>query len=460
MPRLLAACAALAALPFVSWAGDPPTKTIIRFNVAPAAAPKAALKYLLLPDLKEMEPGNAAQGWMKCFFEQQNFFFSKDSVANREKWQTMPLKDLPVEKLRDYGGAALRQADRAARMDRVDWQLLAELKKDGVHTLLPEIQSMRMLAAALKVRFRAEVAERRFDDATRTAKTMFALARHMDEGPTLIVGLVGIAIASLTVGPLEEMIDQPGCPNLYWALTDLPEPFISLRKPAQGERCWTFKDFQDFDVPTPISDAQAEVALARFEKFVQKLTEEHKKDVRAWIGKRARDEAHLKAARARLVDSGKSARAVARMPAVQVMLLDQTRELEERHDAALKWLSVPYWKAQAAGAGSTPTRQEKEWLLTDLVPAVSKVHRAQARLQQRLALLRVVEALRLHAAAHGGKLPARLADVEVLLPVDPFTGQPFIYKVDGKKAIIQGTPPRGDEKVALYNVQIELTIRK
>ena len=93
------------------------------------------------------------------------------------------------------------------------------------------MQQLRSLARALKVRFRAEVALGRFDDAIRTAKTMFAMSRHLGEHPTLIGDLVGMAIASMAIGPLEEMLEQPGCPNLYWALTNLPEPPGS---PGQG----------------------------------------------------------------------------------------------------------------------------------------------------------------------------------------------------------------------------------
>src|SRR5207302_5299370 len=110
--------------------------------------------------------------------------------------------------------------------------------RDGINLLLPEVQWLRHLASALKVRFRAEVADKRFDDAVRTAKTMLALARHLGEHPTMIAELVGVAIAYLTLGPLEEMIGQPGCPNLYWALTQLPEPFIDLRQGVQGERAF------------------------------------------------------------------------------------------------------------------------------------------------------------------------------------------------------------------------------
>src|SRR5207248_7742508 len=110
------------------------------------------------------------------------------------------------------------------------------VKTDGTSLLLPDLQKMRELANSLRDRFRDEVAARRFDDALTTAKTMFAMSRHMGEHPTLIGDLVAIAIAYVTIGPLEEMLEQPGCPNLYWALTNLPSPLISLDKGLEGER--------------------------------------------------------------------------------------------------------------------------------------------------------------------------------------------------------------------------------
>ena len=57
-----------------------------------------------------------------------------------------------------------------------------------------------------------------------------------------------------------------------------------------------------------------------------------------------------------------------------------------------------------------------------------------------IALLCCVEALRMYAAEHDGKLPARLDDIPLPLPVDPATGKPFIYKVDGKTAHLDGAP--------------------
>src|SRR5260370_22291422 len=186
MSRTLSLCALLAAMPALCQAEDKPSEALVILKVHPMLAPKPALKYELLPDLKEMNRGNPIQGYLKCFMEQQHFFFNRDSEQNREKWAEMPLKELPLKELRGYGGGALRQADYAARLDTPDWQILLKAKSDGIRLLLPEVQQLRSLGFALKVRFRGEIADGRFDDAIATAKTMFALARHMEAHPSLI----------------------------------------------------------------------------------------------------------------------------------------------------------------------------------------------------------------------------------------------------------------------------------
>ena len=209
------------------------SETLIRLRVSPAPAPKPALKYQLLPELAEMNPGNPVQGYMKCFMEQQKFFFDKAAFDRREKLLAMPLKELQGQDMLEYGGFPLTQADWAARLDTPDWQVLLKIKSDSFALLVPELQEIRLLANPLKVRFRSEVASGRFDRAMHTAKTMFAMARHLGEHPTLIGTLVGLSMANSAIGPLEELIEQPGSPNLYWALTALPAPLVSVEMGAR-----------------------------------------------------------------------------------------------------------------------------------------------------------------------------------------------------------------------------------
>jgi hypothetical protein len=442
-----------------------PTETIIRLNVHPMTAPQPALRYLLLPELRELNPGNPVQNYLRCFMEQQNFFFDRDSFTRREKLSVAPLNELPARELLNYGGAALRHADWAARLDKADWQLLLKLKTDGIGLLLPDLQQMRMLASALKVRFRAEVALCRFEDALRTAKTMFALSRHCGEHPTLIGELVGIAIAAVTIGPLEEMLEQPGCPNLYWALTNLPNPMIDVALGMEGERASILGEFRDLDEVNPMTEEQINKVVVYFEKLLvlaQVGRNQPINRIRQWLDARHKDAEKVNAARRRLIDYGHPAERINRFPADQVLLLEQKLDYEVRRDEVMKLMKLPAWQFAPLIVEDKPGKNKGAFdkgIFSEFVPAIVKVRWAQARLEQRIGLLRHVEALRLYAAEHDGRLPQTLAEVSVPLPDDPITGKPYLYKLEGSTAHLRNTAPKGLEKNPGANIHYEISVR-
>jgi hypothetical protein len=415
---------------------------VIRLTVDPMPAPKPALRYLLLPELKEITPGNPIPNYLKCFFDQ-------DFSIEEEK----------------LGRAALRQADRAARMDKPDWGLLHKVKTDGIGLLLPDLQKTRSLAAGLQDRFREEVALRHFDDALYTAKTMFAMSCHIGEHPTLIGDLVAIAIAYITLGPLEAMLEQPGCPNLYWALTNLPHPLISLDRGLQGERVLIQGELSRLDDRAPMTPEQIKTFIVYLDKIREFVPRKGDMSTRAWLNARTKDESVVRAARRRLVEVGLKEELVARFPADQVMLLDDKRQFEVMRDEEMKLMNLPTWEAEAriieveARIAKVQKSAERSVLAT-FVPSLRKVRRAQGRLEQRIALLRHVEALRMYAAEHKGQLPEKLADIDVPLPLDPFSGKPFRYTREGAVGHLRGSPPVGEEKTPVYNIHYEITIRK
>jgi hypothetical protein len=401
------------------------------------AAPKPALRYQLLPELKEMNPGNPIPNYLRALLEE-------DFASSR---QTLP-------------ASALRAADRAARLDKPDWQILLKVRTDGIGLLLPDLQKMRTLAASLQMRFQEEVGQHRFDDALVTAKTMFAMSRHVGEHPTLIGDLVGIAIAFVTIAPLDEMLQQPGCPNLYWALTNLPSPLVSLEKGLQGERALIQAELRELDDSAPMTADQLKKLVAHIDRLRASEGETNKKikSTRQWLDERTKNEESLAAARARLVEVGISEERLKQFPADQVILLDEKREYEVRRDEATKFMPLPTWEAEALQRQLKQSKEDS--LFGFLLPALQKVRRAQGRLEQRIALLRHVEALRLYAAEHDGKLPEKLSDFPVPPPPDPFTGKPFRYDVDGATAHFRGSPPPGEEKNPAFNVHYEVTLQK
>jgi hypothetical protein len=138
-------------------------------------------------------------------------------------------------------------------------------------------------------------------------------------------------------------------------------------------------------------------------------------------------------------------------------------------DDMIKLQSVPYYEAaprlrvldarfkaeqeKAGGVGLT--------IASMLVPACHKVRAAHVRIERQLAALRCVEAVRLYAASHAGKPPAKLDDVkETPIPLDPRTGKPFVYKAEGNTATIEGPAPDGEKPFIDNFVRYTVTLKK
>ena len=172
--------------------------------------------------------------------------------------------------------------------------------------------------------------------------------------------------------------------------------------------------------------------------------------MRAWLDARTKDEAVVSAARRRLVEYGLPEERLLRFPADQVILLDEKREFEVRFDDVMKTINLPCLAGRSAGRPDQGEEGSRHCSPMPWCRPSTSVRRAQARLDQRIALLRHVEALRLYAAEHDGTLPAKLSDVSVPLPVDPFTGKPFRYEVSGNTAHLRGTSARGRGKDPVF----------
>ncbi|MBA4187107.1 MAG: hypothetical protein C0467_03730 [Planctomycetaceae bacterium] len=433
-------------------------KWIIPLTVDATATPRPALKYRLLPELRELQTGNQIQAFYKCFFEQNYLFHNKESTDNQQKWMDAPLKELAgVKELVGYGGTAAKQANYAARLDAVDWQITNQAKAEGVYLLLPDVQQMRSLATVLKVRVRGEIARGEFDNAIQTLQTMFALGRIFNDHPTLIGHLVGIAITSSALAEVEEFVQEPGAPNLFWALTDLPTPFIDLRKGSQGEKLLVSKEFEILGKGTSVEDRELKALLKRFDPLVG-LSNGGKFDMKpsVWYAVRAEDKAEVTAARDRLSKLNPKPAELDKFSTLQTILADDFSQYEVDLDEFVKWSNLPFWQLPADFA----TQKRAAGPFGELLPAWYKVMLAKVRLQQHFALIVVGESIRAYAAVNSGKLPGSLDAVKLPLPVDPVTGKPFAYEVKDDKAVLSATPPADQIKNPAHNRVYEITIRK
>ena len=60
---------------------------------------------------------------------------------------------------------------------------------------------------------------------------------------TLIQMLISAAMTQMMAVPLEDLIQAPAAPNLYWALANLPRPFLDLAPAMEGEKHVLEKEF-------------------------------------------------------------------------------------------------------------------------------------------------------------------------------------------------------------------------
>ncbi|AMV23730.1 hypothetical protein VT84_04910 [Gemmata sp. SH-PL17] len=440
--------------------GQPPIepkdgKYVVEFTVDAVAPARPALKHRLLPDPRDLQPGNQIQAFYKCFFEQNKLFHAKESTDKQQKWNTAPLKDLVTEKeLVNYGGGAVKQAFYAARLDAVNWELTHQARVEGVELLLPDVQQMRMLTTVMKVRARGEIARGEFGAALQTLQAQFALARTFNEHPTLIGHLVGIALGMVAATELEEFVQQPGAPNLFWALTDLPRPLIDLRKGHEGERRLVGKEYDVLRKAVQVSEPELTARIKMLDT-INGLGDGKSATPSAWCAKQSRDKDAVAAATTRLTEAGHKADALAKLSPLQVILMDDFLQYENELDDNMKWTNVPFWRAPADFG-----TQKHPGAFGTLLPVYKKVTLARVRLEQLVAQLTVVEAVRAHAAENGGQLPTALDAVKLPLPIDPISGKLFVYEVKENRATIRGTPPPGQEQWPTSNRVYEVTVRK
>jgi hypothetical protein len=293
------------------------------------------------------------------------------------------------------------------------------------------------------------------------------MGRSIAQGPTVIQDLVGVAITALMLKEVEGLMQMPDSPNLYWALTALPDPMIDMHSSLENEREVVFVEFPQLrNLESEIlSPAQASAVASDFMKKIQTLgggtgdEPFHGLLPVGWVMM------HYSDAKEFLARNGYSQERIEAMPAAQAVLIYQKQEYLEMLDSFFKWFELPYYQAQPHLQEAEKrfdnhqhTKGIKMNLFTTLLPALSRIAFLQARLDRNIALLRTIEAIRMFTANNSGKLPRSLAEItSVPIPADPVTGKDFIYRrIDARNARLEApVAPAESKRRPVY----ELTIK-
>jgi hypothetical protein len=199
---------------------DRPVEMILH----PAKAPEPAQKYQLLPKAEELTDANAVP-----LYEQAIQLFPEDYDTEQiEQWLKLPLDKLPYQQVQSTlqrFKITTQLLEQASKCKQCNWPYVEEDEED---TFLEKLRKYRRIVFILELQARLQIAQGQFDTALSTIQTGLAMAKHLGDGPNLLYGMVGVSISARMLRLLEQFIQSSDAPNLYWALQNLPKPFIDM----------------------------------------------------------------------------------------------------------------------------------------------------------------------------------------------------------------------------------------
>lgn len=456
-----------------------------RLTVDPAAEPEPPLKYELLPNYWERKPGNAAPFYLRAQLLAAGLpkEIAEQYQQHEKTWTEGVLDEAGKAAVTKWLAAQesiwgeLRTAAYRETCE-FDYRLRDLTGTQAIAFLLPELQGIRQTARALRVKAHLEILEGRLADALETLRLGYQLAHDVALPPILVSNLVGVACVEIMSESLRDWIAAPGSPNLYWAVASLPRPLVDLNRGLQYE-CGLaeqmFPALKDAELAqrSPdewrrvMQDAIKAAALLGMDR-PSGMSDEQGNLISTGLLVKIYPEA-----KRRLIAAGFDPQRVEAMPVGQVVTIQTARVTKYAYQELLKWTALPYDQAVARMQASEAKLKEDKILVADpsfsqgalpiaslVVPALTAVRHAQARLDRNLAALQVVEALRWHAAANQGRLPATLDAITVVPPPqNPATGQPFAYRLEHNVGILD-LPPMPGQKAQHSGVRYEIVIRQ
>jgi hypothetical protein len=465
-----------------------------KLSVRAQATRNPALEFALLPGPADQTPGNAAPMYLLASsqaertmiipvdpkdLEKKGLPAADNSTDLRDYFRDeVPLDRLPVadvEALLTNYAQAFQSLDAATRREDCDWNL--PIRELGFQTSMTHLNSARNLANTTALRVRLHVARKEYPQAVEAMRSIFRLGRNLSHEGMLIQSLVGTGIGAVGARQLQEMIQQPGSPNMYWPLAILPRPFIDMRETLEWERTGLLASF-----PQLKNAASGSFTANDWANLMNSLpgvggmaSQTGRPPASATMGPAAAGALLYPQAKQYLLGRGLPEAQVEAMPAPEVLGRYVAGQYQTVFDEMAKWTALPFWQAAAGmqsveqelrrrpmtGAGRADLMQGPAagatLLLMSAIPSMASAAYSQATLDRQIAALQTVEALRHYAATHEGKLPANLGELtETPAPTDPMTGKSFAYHVDGNTIKLDSPPGL----LGRRGLQVEVTFVK
>lgn len=458
----LASLVAFLICPFLSqgFAEEPKP---IELVVEPRAIETPILKYRLFPNESEIKPGNATPILLRLPWEQTPFM--SNVYPTLYEWETRPL-DAPEWKT--SGGVLpdtfYGEMKRAAYRREASWEYPLGETASPYMILLPDVQGLRgFLGAGLSARIRYHVSRGELDQAREGILVGLANGRHLSQTPFYICQLVALAIHRTMIDRTAEMISATSSPNLYWALSSLPDTLVNFDRAARLESeifVMTFPAAKELDRPRDEGEWRR-MAHQLFEMLVELGAiprVDRPQEGESLVGRLLETLAPAD----KVILAGLIARARADLPKLLNVTEDEVKRMSD-DEVGVRWYTNLRLAMDQRAAAVHLLRPREAWPELkklkaetaamreatgasglDMVEPIS-IYLSTWSLKRRIAALRIIEAVRDHLAHHEGQCPATLEEIDTVpIPLDPLTELPFEWRVDGPVATLKAPPLPAD----------------
>jgi hypothetical protein len=426
----------------------------IELTIRPRAIERPELKYRLFPTETELKSGNAVPILLRLPWEQTQWM--NQVFPKLQDWETRPLTAPEWE---NSGGVLpshfYNELKRAAFRREALWEYPIGETQSPYMILLPDVQGLRgFLALGLSARIRYHLSRGELDKAREGILVGLANGRHLAQTPFFVNQLVARKIHLTMLERTEELIAQPKSPNLYWAITTLPE-LLEFQRAASLEGSlftMTFPAVNDLDRARPAEEWRK--MASQLVEFLEEIGDIPKSEppkgdapileqlLQKLFPATKRIPGAIQQARTELPQLLKvSPEKVAAMSddEVGIRWYAHLRLARDQHTTAV--LALPpreAWPQLRKVKEEIQAMQLKTGSKTAQILNPTGVYVSAWSLRRRIQALRVIEAIRHHLATHDGKLPATLdAITEIPIPLDPLTDQPFLWEVQGQTASLK-----------------------
>lgn len=351
-------------------------------------------------------------------------------------YDEQPLEKLSVPEIQGLMLINRSEMKRFVYRSRAGWNYPLD-EQPWMTILLPDVQESRSYARAMMVFSRASILEGDIPQAEEWILCTLGLAKHVSETPFMVTQLVSVADASMALTAIEELMQHPEAGNYYWDLANLPRPFVDYKRTWQFEaRMWeksipSLSRLDDISSEEAWQDVVEKVFLGIHEwhsdAFPKLDSPEGKKTWKEWVAL-SRENLHRVApelaGRMKRMSDAEIGIRYWWLRLKQFENCENAMSLEPhlalpRIDAALREMQIAFEREPLM----------KSWISSSVYVPTGMSH--FVLLDQRIAMLRVIESIRDWSANHDGKLPASLDQLDLPVPLDIVNNRPFEWHLDG-----------------------------